>query len=177
MSHTARQSDGRLRPRWLTFANQSEAAVLAPARAIGLEAPHSQPSGRADLALPPVQRQPQPLGRSPSRLLRFARKTSRHGCMRGRPAPKRLSHCSALGSRCIRKSAATAKRRVAVQKASAVRSPMPHPVDQDRAENHHAQDDLLRVALDVRQVHAVLDDRDHQCADECAKDLALTAGE
>lgn len=54
---------------------------------------------------------------------------------------------------------------------------MPHPVDQDRAENYYAQYDLLRVALDVRQVHAVLDDRDHQCADERAEDLTLTAGE
>src|SRR5262245_1817490 len=50
-------------------------------------------------------------------------------------------------------------------------------VEQDGPEDDTAKHDLLQVALDVHQVHPVLDDRSDQRADQGSKHTAFAAGE
>ena len=50
-------------------------------------------------------------------------------------------------------------------------------IEQHRAEDYEAEDDLLRVALDVGKVHPVLDYGNRERTSERAKHLALAAAE
>jgi hypothetical protein len=53
---------------------------------------------------------------------------------------------------------------------------MPHPVDEHGGQDDKSGHDLLCVALDSRQVHAVLDHGDDEGSDERTEDLSLEEG-
>ena len=54
---------------------------------------------------------------------------------------------------------------------------MPNFVEQHCSENHASQNNLLRIALDVREVHSILNNGDRERSDQCAEHFPFAATE